>query len=207
MWRIVAMDRSVALELANTIRHDGSGGVTDELSHAVGMTAWVHERVALFEGGFDVAGFTADEDARERIVAVRQAVRALFARAVRPGPPNSADAAHLLPAVRALEVLNESAACVPFAPQLVWAEDVAPSVHLHTNEVDEVLLLNAALARAAIEFLAGPQRERLRACPAPRCVRYFVKEHGKQEWCKASCGNRARAARHYQRHRPTAPTE
>lgn len=56
-------------------------------------------------------------------------------------------------------------------------------------------------ARAAIEFLAGPERERLRACAAPRRVRYFLKEHGLQEWCKPSCGNRARAARHYRRQR------
>ncbi|MFI9597778.1 CGNR zinc finger domain-containing protein [Nonomuraea sp. NPDC052265] len=58
-------------------------------------------------------------------------------------------------------------------------------------------------ARAAIDFLSGPQREHLRACNAPRCVRYFVKSHGRQEWCKPSCGNRARAARHYQRHNAT----
>ncbi|MFI7230667.1 CGNR zinc finger domain-containing protein [Nonomuraea angiospora] len=44
----------------------------------------------------------------------------------------------------------------------------------------------------------------MRACNAPRCVRYFVKSHGRQEWCKPSCGNRARAARHYQRHNATA---
>ncbi|WP_433213714.1 CGNR zinc finger domain-containing protein [Microtetraspora malaysiensis] len=30
-------------------------------------------------------------------------------------------------------------------------------------------------------------------------MRYFVKSHGRQEWCKPSCGNRARAARHYRR--------
>ncbi|WNM39110.1 CGNR zinc finger domain-containing protein [Micromonospora halotolerans] len=40
----------------------------------------------------------------------------------------------------------------------------------------------------------------LLACPAPRCVRYFVKEHPRQAWCKPSCGNRARVSRHYQRH-------
>ncbi|WP_440101770.1 CGNR zinc finger domain-containing protein [Streptosporangium sp. H16] len=52
----------------------------------------------------------------------------------------------------------------------------------------------------SIGFLTGPRREDLRACTAPRCVRYFVKKHGRQEWCKPSCGNRARAARHYRRH-------
>lgn len=68
-------------------------------------------------------------------------------------------------------------------------------------------VLLAALARAAVDFLGGPQRDRLRACTAPRCVRYFVKGHGRQEWCRPACGNRARAARHYDRHRRTQGTQ
>ncbi|WP_258312163.1 CGNR zinc finger domain-containing protein, partial [Streptomyces sp. ZEA17I] len=64
----------------------------------------------------------------------------------------------------------------------------------------EVRLI-AALARDAVDFLSGPERVQLRACHAPRCVRYFLKSHGRQEWCKPSCGNRARVARHYERTR------
>ncbi|MET9237273.1 CGNR zinc finger domain-containing protein [Streptomyces cellulosae] len=30
-----------------------------------------------------------------------------------------------------------------------------------------------------------------------------VKQRGRQEWCGPSCGNRARAARHYRRQRPS----
>ncbi|WP_351234979.1 CGNR zinc finger domain-containing protein, partial [Streptomyces sp. NPDC002133] len=67
--------------------------------------------------------------------------------------------------------------------------------------VPSVRALAAALARAAIALLTGPDRARLRACHAPRCVRYFLKEHPRQEWCKPSCGNRARVARHHERHR------
>lgn len=66
--------------------------------------------------------------------------------------------------------------------------------------------LRAALARAATGFLAGRDLAALRACHAPRCVRYFVKEHPRQEWCTPSCGNRARVARHHERHR-TPPSQ
>jgi predicted RNA-binding Zn ribbon-like protein len=76
-----------------------------------------------------------------------------------------------------------------------------------STEPDGNVRLIATLARAAIDFLSGPHREQLRACNAPRCVRYFVKTHGRQEWCKPSCANRARAARHYQRHNTTATGE
>ncbi|MGO4751944.1 CGNR zinc finger domain-containing protein, partial [Streptomyces sp. 2MCAF27] len=71
-----------------------------------------------------------------------------------------------------------------------------------STEADRLV---AALARDAIGFLAGPERERLRACPAPRCVRYFVKDHPRQEWCKPSCGNRARVARHHHRRHRAEP--
>jgi predicted RNA-binding Zn ribbon-like protein len=56
-----------------------------------------------------------------------------------------------------------------------------------------------------IDFLASDDRQRLHACPAPRCVRYFLRERPQQAWCKPSCGNRARVARHYQRHANTDP--
>lgn len=84
-----------------------------------------------------------------------------------------------------------------------WPPDGAPTPRLLSAESDPKVRLLAALARATVDFLTGPQRTHLRACSAPRCVRYFVKSHGRQEWCKPSCGNRARAARHYQRHRMT----
>ena len=84
---------------------------------------------------------------------------------------------------------------------LHWPDGAGAAASAQEGEAaDARLRLTAGLARAAIEFLASPARERLRACPAPRCVRYFVKDHPRQEWCKPSCGNRARVARHYQRH-------
>jgi predicted RNA-binding Zn ribbon-like protein len=50
-----------------------------------------------------------------------------------------------------------------------------------------------------LELLASPAADELRACQAPRCVRYFRK-HRRQEWCKPSCANRARVARYAERH-------
>ena len=39
-----------------------------------------------------------------------------------------------------------------------------------------------------------------RATHAPGCVLYFVQDHPRREWCSTACGNRARVARHYDRH-------
>ncbi|MBZ9643780.1 CGNR zinc finger domain-containing protein, partial [Streptomyces sp. PSKA30] len=83
-----------------------------------------------------------------------------------------------------------------------WPDDADPA--LHRQAVHGHPELTAVLAQAAIAFLASPDRQRLRACHAPRCVRYFLKEHPRQEWCTPSCGNRARVARHHERHRKPA---
>ncbi|MEW2522529.1 CGNR zinc finger domain-containing protein [Actinacidiphila alni] len=193
----------LALDLAVTIRHDGHGGVADDLAEAAGLTRWVRTHAAAFGQDAAVAAeFTADEAARTAVVEVRTAVRALFARAVLPGPPSSADAGRLPSARQALDRLNAASALVPVAPRLDWPDDGAPVAgHTAPGSPAPADRLGAALARSAVAFLAGPDRELLRACPAPRCVRYFVKEHARQEWCKPSCGNRARVARHHARRR------
>ncbi|WP_433543996.1 CGNR zinc finger domain-containing protein (plasmid) [Streptomyces sp. CA-294286] len=198
------MERYLALELVSTIRHDGEGGVTDDLCDVAGAARWLDAQAELFAGNgplVEHAGrLSVDETARGELVALRQAVRTLFARAVSPGPPSPADVGRLLPVQQALDRLNTAAAREPTVPQLRWCKDELPVAHLLPSaDSDPLVRLNAALARAAIAFLAGPERELLRACTAPRCVRYYVKRHGRQEWCKPSCGNRARVARHYHR--------
>jgi predicted RNA-binding Zn ribbon-like protein len=57
----------------------------------------------------------------------------------------------------------------------------------------------AKVATDAVHLLAGPDAPQLRACQAPGCVLYFVKTHPRRQWCSDACGNRTRAARHYQR--------
>ncbi|MEU9861075.1 CGNR zinc finger domain-containing protein [Streptomyces sp. NPDC047971] len=195
------MERWLALELASTIRHDGEGGVADDLATVRGTAQWIRERGDLPACGVPAGELAVDENLRLGIVELRQAVRTLFARAVSPAPPSPADAHRLMTADRAMAHLNTVAAREPVALQLDWPAEGAPATRLLSAEHDPYVRLLAALARAAVDFLSGPQRARLRSCAAPRCVRYFVKSHGRQEWCKPSCGNRARAARHYRRQR------
>ncbi|MEV0378717.1 ABATE domain-containing protein [Nonomuraea sp. NPDC050643] len=255
------MERWLALELASTIRHDGTGGVTDDLSTLQGTARWLRQQDDLLteqsstekppasqataeeppagrasagepsvrRGGMGeppakqagpgepptaqvgvsglpveragVDGLLVDEEFRAEIVALRRAVRALFARAVSPAPPSRADAHRLMPVEEALAHVNGVAAREAVVPRLEWPQGEAPRTRMLSEEPDVRVRLLAALARAAIDFLNGPEREQLRACSAPRCVRYFLKSHGRQEWCKPSCGNRARAARHYERRR------
>ncbi|MFD8804137.1 ABATE domain-containing protein [Streptomyces sp. NPDC059597] len=167
-------------DLTDTLHHDGHGGVTDDLATTAGFLAWAPPGTP--------------EGLRDEVIDVRRAVRALFAYATghedsRTDPSPSR--------TEAVTLLNRYASRESVSVRLDWpAPDATPLLRF-TGTLD----LPARLARSAAEFLAGPLRGRLRACPAPRCVRYFVQDHGRQAYCKTSCANRARAARHYARNR------
>ncbi|MGW0708498.1 CGNR zinc finger domain-containing protein [Streptomyces sp. NPDC002643] len=195
-------DARLALDLALTIRHDGNGGITDDLAEPHGLTTWVHGHADVLP---EAADFVADESALTAVRDLRAAVRALFARAVSPDEPSPADATRLLPVPEALERLNRAAALAPTVPVLSWSPSADPVVHQQPATGDDHL--TAALARATVAFLSGPDRNRLRACHAPRCVRYFLKDHPRQEWCKPACGNRARVARHHSRHKQSSASQ
>ncbi|MCC5581433.1 ABATE domain-containing protein [Microtetraspora sp. AC03309] len=189
----------LALDLVSTIRASRTG-LTDSLADVAGMTEW--GRAHADPLGLDATAFVATEALRNEVVELRQAVRALFARAVSPGPPSGADAHRLPGFAESLDLVNATAMAVPLAPRLDWPSDGLPvRTTVPAEPVSESARIRAALAVSAIELLTGPHREQLRTCLAPRCVLYFVKEHARQEWCSVACGNRARAARHYRQHK------
>lgn len=174
-----------ALAFVGTVRYD-----TDDLATSSGFADWLGLHTDA------PAALAADEQLRARVVALRKAIRSLFARAVASG----ADADRLPDPAAALDHVNEAASAVLRAPRLVWPSAGSPQLAERRTEADAATHLVADLARSAIEFLASDDREHLVACPAPRCVRYFVRDHPRQAWCKPSCGNRARASRYYHRH-------
>lgn len=192
------MERELALELVGTMPHSGFEGA-DGLNTPERATAWVCSVSGLLPAA---ARTEVDEALRGRMVALRRAVRSLLARAVRPAPPSPVDAHRLVPFDQALERLNAAAARVAVRTRMHWQDQGPPRIELDPDPHEPAVQLEAALARAGMCFLSGPLLGHLRACTAPRCVRYFVRSHGRQQWCCVSCGNRARAARHYERHGP-----
>lgn len=85
--------------------------------------------------------------------------------------------------------------------QLEWLEGKQPVARMESLGQDPGTTALAEVARASIALLGSPDRERLRACGAPGCVLFFLKDHPRREWCSGACGNRVRAARHYRRQR------
>ncbi|MFI5697247.1 CGNR zinc finger domain-containing protein [Kribbella sp. NPDC051586] len=188
---------TLAFALAATIKHDGRGGVADLLATPAEAAAWLadhqDEVTEVLGRPLAVGG-----EVREELVQVRRAVRALFARTVAPEPPSKADAHRLMDVDAALRMINRAAGRLG-TQKLVWQEGGEPVVEWSGGAAEPVAVLVGAVGRSTIEFLTGPDRARLRACPAARCVKYFLQDDPRQTWCSASCGNRERVNRHYRK--------
>jgi predicted RNA-binding Zn ribbon-like protein len=175
----------LAIELASTIFAQ-DGQLRDGLATSEDLAAWLRTNARHFPeperaaAASQLAGFRA----------LRSAVCELLGAAIDGNPPPA-------PAVG---LLNDLSGAAPQWIRLDWIDD-AP--HRTAVEVvaDPATVALAIVARASIEMLSSTDRERLGVCHAPGCVLFFLKERGRREWCSAQCGNRARVARHYQRHR------
>ena len=102
--------------------------------------------------------------------------------------------------MEAAQAVNRSSAASPSYRQIDLSSAERPRVvyESQTGRAEQIL---GAIADAAIDLLTGPDRERIKVCPAPSCGMFYLAGKGDQQWCSASCGNRARVARHYLRSR------
>lgn len=98
-----------------------------------------------------------------------------------------------------LAPLNAALRGAPSFEVLTWSDAV---VVARERSGDEVARGLAALASAAAELLASPAVRKVKTCEAPGCRLLFVPAHPRRRWCDpATCGNRVRVARYYQRHK------
>ncbi|OUC91869.1 CGNR zinc finger domain-containing protein [Streptomyces swartbergensis] len=197
------LDEPLPVELMNTIWADRDG-VHDALRDPDGTRSWLHAvspRVDLMTPD-DLDALTAADLDRlgDRLISLRDALRRLAAEAVQDPRPAAASRTRDLQA--AVTVLNKAAGDTPHWSALSWTPGQAPSRHTRTSG-QAASAAASAIAEESIELFSQDARRRLRACLAPGCVLYFLKDHPRREWCSAACGNRARSARHYQRHRRT----
>jgi predicted RNA-binding Zn ribbon-like protein len=171
----------------NTVWADRHG-VHDDLTSVERLRQWFGRTGLAGEsqlGPEDLAAFRRLRDALRRIAAhVTDDDR----------PAATAGAADLADALADLNA--DTTACAPALvldggePALRWCP--APRAADRSR---------CELALDAARLLTGEPAGLLRACHGPGCVLYFVKDHPRRGWCSAGCGNRARVARHYDRHR------
>ncbi|MGV9308955.1 CGNR zinc finger domain-containing protein [Nonomuraea sp. NPDC003727] len=104
------------------------------------------------------------------------------------------------PAPAALRGLNTAQRAAPAVRELRWDGEALTAVPVRTGSPG--VRLAAILAEAAADLLSDPAAGRIRQCAADDCVMLFLPAHPRRRWCSAAlCGNRARVARYYQRHK------
>jgi predicted RNA-binding Zn ribbon-like protein len=170
------MTDPLAVEFANT-RYAVRGDEREGVGTPSELSRWLHEHRLPVD---------ADEPAVPDFLALRDAIRSLLRATAEGEPLPEADTA----------TVNNASELAPRWPTLAGTAESGYGV-IEVASADPVPAARARIARDAITILGGPLRADVRACRAPGCVQYFVKDHPRREWCSAACGNRARVARHY----------
>lgn len=191
------LDEPAPLALVNTIWIDRNG-VHDALADPADVRTWVRaigERSRLIPA-IDDTEETSIDDAMH-LIDLRDALRRLAAeRTQDPRPLGQSPVPDL---ERATSIVNSASAM-----STVWPELQADGTTMVRRDVTagEVFsdALTTVIAQQAIYLVTSQQWALLRPCVAPGCAYYFLRQF-RQEWCSAVCGNRARVARHTQRHR------
>jgi predicted RNA-binding Zn ribbon-like protein len=172
----------LALDLVNTVA-SLPGGEADLLETPGALRAWLaaeQDRLDITDGQIDLGAV------RTLRAHITRAVEA--ARAGTPPPPE---------ALRAITGAQKNA---PAYQELGWNGQTITSTTRRPGTASAVLL--AQLAEAAGTLLASPAIGLVRRCEGPDCRMLFLPAHPRRRWCSpATCGNRARVARYYQRHK------
>ena len=185
----VLPDEPPPLRLMSTI-WAAPDGMHDDLRTTAALDDW------LDAVGMDRAGTHATEHELAKARALRDAVRRLAGYVTQDSRPAAVSA--MTDVAAALDLVNSTAAELP-APRLALRDGrLELGAHQGPSPVTTGL---AQVAEQAVELLGGAEAVRLRVCYSPGCVLYFMKTHPRREWCSVACGNRVRAARHYQRAR------
>ncbi|MET9886625.1 ABATE domain-containing protein [Streptomyces sp. NPDC006430] len=172
----------LALDLLNTRTADAG----DLIADPAGLSAWL----ALQQERLSPIG-EAGSTELAAVHAVREAAGAALA-AARHGERPPADA---------LRALNEASAGAPAHRELVWSPQDGLTATPHRTGTP-VRRLAAELADAVTDLLTDPRVRDVRTCEGADCVLLFLPTHPRRRWCVASvCGNRARVARYYARHK------
>jgi predicted RNA-binding Zn ribbon-like protein len=183
--------------LMNTIWADRDG-VHDALETAGHLTQWLVSVEDRLDVPLDLATGSIPATQLTRARNLRDALRRLAADATGDDRPLAASAVD--DTDRALTLLNSAAAHAPRWNALQQPTRGGAPTRLTKTAKSAPDAAISQIADDAIALFSDGSGAVLRACRAPGCVLYFVRQHPRRDWCSAACGNRARVARHYQRH-------
>jgi predicted RNA-binding Zn ribbon-like protein len=160
---------------------------TDLLDNPGALQAWLtaqRDRLDIPDGKIDLGAVKA---LRAHIT---DAIHA--ARGGSPPPPE------------ALRAINAAMRNAPLYQEVGWSGEAATTTARRHGDATAVLL--GQLAGEAAALMASPSIGLVRRCQGPDCRMLFLPANPRRRWCSPSvCGNRARVARYYQRHKDVTP--
>ena len=183
-------------DFMNTIELE-SGSLVDRLATFGDAAAWLSERGICHEdlapAALKASGVT-EEQALGRVRSVRGALREVADAVAHDRAPSDAALDEVNRAIRSRERV-----------ELVREPDGVSVGHSHVGDpLDDAL---ARLADPLVQEIQSGRAERVRICANDTCRWVFFDESraGRRRWCDmASCGNRAKAARHRARAKASA---
>ena len=180
-----------ALDLVNT-RRVQNGAVVDDLCAPEDLLGWLDGR-GLSYATAGSGPLRAPPVARTLLTEAHR-LREGVGRLLEAHRSGERLASHVLYGIN--RVLEASRASVG----LQVDADGASLVEIETGE--DPLAVLAPIAKAAAELVIGTDPARVRRCASNECSRWFVdtSKGGRRRWCSmATCGNRAKAAKHRRR--------
>ena len=189
----------LALDLVNTERMS-DGARVDLLESPAALLEWLRQSGAVT---------AAELNTREKLfLRDKGAAGGLLERArnLRSGVREMAEALAGRRAVsaRAMAAINSVLADSPQVSELVRGSSGNKRYALERrNQGSDEAALLAPVAEAAARLLAEGDHSRVRKCGNPACILYFYDptRSRTRNWCSMQgCGNRAKAARFYERH-------
>ncbi len=184
-------------DFLNTAELDGSGRPVEHLNALGDVTAWLGEHGLLHAARrrpIDALPAARAAELLAHVVAVRAALREIVEALVAGRAVEETALATVNGVLRARSVV-----------ELVRGEGGIALSHRHTGDPLEDAL--AAVAEPLVGVISTGATERLRICANDGCRWVFedTSRTGRRRWCSmASCGNRAKAARHRARQRAAA---
>ena len=181
-------------DFLNTSELDGFGHPVEHLVALTDVTAWLEERGLLHPSKrrpLDESSRARSAALLEHVRGVRTGLREIVEAFAAERPVDSRALASVNDVLRSRSVV-----------ELVPGEGRVAVARAHVGDpLDDAL---AAVSEPLVALIASGDTDRLRICANDGCAWVFhdTSRKGRRRWCSmASCGNRAKAARHRARRR------
>jgi len=191
--RLPAPADDLCLTFANTRYWRGRADPVETLQAPADLLHWLRESGGWPADAASASGEIGGHHLTEA-VALRETMFRIFAASARGGPVAGPD----------IIVLNRALAEAP-RRDTVAVDGAMRRWDISFSERLSVSTLLAPVLWSAGDLLLGRRATRVRQCANPECGWLFLDDSksGNRRWCSmSSCGNRAKAHRHYTRHKP-----